>query len=812
MTAGGAAPGSKRTRSYDDPVASFARAWADADTPPDLHEFLPPGPGATEALIDLIRVDLQHRWLQAGTRKRLADYCAEFSDLEPSTLPADLVYEEFVIRRHSGERIDPDAYLREYPAQATELAKLLNVEEPDPSTRRVDVDGTATMNMAMDGTATMAVDGADATDQTVTRAMGGAATAALGGAATMAANPTLAPSADLTRTATRAGGVLSEPDIEHPLESVDVGQSVDDFDLLTVLGAGAFARVFLARQRSMQRLVAVKVSADHGTEPQTLARLDHDYIVRVFDQRVLPERRLRLLYMQFLPGGTLLGALRWVRATPPEQRNGQLLLDAVDAAMEEKGEIRPSDSSVRAEIAGLSWPETVAWLGRRLAEALEYAGRHGVLHRDVKPANILLTSEGVPKLADFNISYSRTVAGTSPVAYFGGSLSYMSPEQLAACHTDRADTPADLDTRSDIFALGVVLWELLTGNKPFGDDGAAGSDDTVIDAMLANRADGIGPAALSQLPEDCPAALSRVLTTALAPNPDDRWASAAELAQQFELCLDARARDLVDPPPGSWRLKLRPYVFPIVALAIGVPNALASVYNIYHNQTLIISKLSEDAQSEFQTVTAFVNVLLFPLAGALMVYVARRVISVPRGLRKGRVYDEQTLAQARSDTLLATDRIVWIAFGAWILAGLTFPISLQLVPGDVPAGAYLHIFGSLVVCGAIAVAYPFFLVTFFLVRSVYPIFLQQSKPTETDALQLRGLDRRSNFYLAVAASVPLLGVAGVTFIAPDDIPSVIVAVRVLCVLGILAFVGAYRLFRMLEEDLRALERVVAGGR
>ena len=253
---------------------------------------------------------------------------------------------------------------------------------------------------------------------------------------------------------------------------------MDDFDLLTGLGAGAFARVFLARQVSMQRLVAVKISADHGSEPQTLARLDHDYIVRIFDQRVLAQQRLKLLYMQFLPGGTLLGVLRWVRATPVEQRNGQLLLDAVDAAMEEKGEIRPSDSSVREEIASLTWPETVAWLGRRLAEALDYANSRGVLHRDLKPANVLLTAEGVPKLADFNISYSRNTAGTSPVAYFGGSLSYMSPEQLEACHPHRPGTAADLDTRADIFSLGVVLWELLTGAKPFDDAGAGAAATT----------------------------------------------------------------------------------------------------------------------------------------------------------------------------------------------------------------------------------------------------------------------------------------------------------------------------------------------
>ncbi|MFD4180617.1 protein kinase, partial [Rhodococcus sp. NPDC058514] len=188
--------------------------------------------------------------------------------------------------------------------------------------------------------------------------------------------------------------LIAKPVAQESLEDIDVGQRVDDFDLLMGLGRGAFARVFLARQRSMERLVAVKMSHDHGTEPQTLAQLDHDYIVRVFDQRVLADRQLKLLYMQYVPGGTLLGVLRRVQATAPADRSGQLLLDVIDESLESKGEIRPSDSSVRAEIAPLSWPETVAWLGRRLAEALDYAGKHGVLHRDIKPANVLLTAEG----------------------------------------------------------------------------------------------------------------------------------------------------------------------------------------------------------------------------------------------------------------------------------------------------------------------------------------------------------------------------------------------------------------------------------
>lgn len=796
----GADPGGSGGPRTDSRVAAFAAAWdsavLDAAAPPVLAEYLPDATTLRrEALVELIRVDLWERWVGRSaaehTRKHLRDYCGEFEELDPAALPAELIYEEFVIRRHSGERLDPGQCLSEHPAQASALRALLNADDPDQSTRRA---------AAPEPDATQAVN-----QETVLH------------------RGTPVSRADLTGTATALPSApssgIADPGRLDILDRIEVGRRIDDFDLLTGLGSGAFARVFLARQRSLQRLVAVKISADHGTEPQTLAQLDHDYIVRVFDQKLLDTqpgdrdaRRLRLLYMQFLPGGTLLGVLRWVRATAESERTGQLLLDAVDAAMEEKGEIRPTDSSVRAEIAALSWPETVAWLGRRLAEALDYAAEHGVLHRDVKPANVLLTAEAVPKLADFNISFSRNVEGTSPVAYFGGSLAYMSPEQLEACHPGMDRTAADLDTRSDIYSLGVVLWELLTGAKPFDDSTAEADgrgDDTTFEAMLERRTRGLDPAALNRVPPGTPTALLRILRACLDPDRDRRWSSGAGLAKQFELCLDPRARELVDPAPDSWRVRLRAWLVPVLTIAVGVPNVLASLYNIHHNQNLIVERLTEESQRTFTAATGTVNAVFFPLGFLLLVYLSRTMVSVPPGLRRGRRYDVATLRRARDQTLAFGDRAVVIPFAMWVIAGITFPFTLWLATGDIDGGAVVHFLASLVVCGAIAVSYPFFLANFYLVRCIYPIFLRHGAVDESDAVRLRGLARRSTRYLAVAASVPLLAVAGVTFLPPQDIPSVIVAVRVLCVGGIVAFIGSYVLFRALEADLKALERVVA---
>jgi serine/threonine protein kinase len=597
---------------------------------------------------------------------------------------------------------------------------------------------------------------------------------------------------------------------------IEVGQRLDDFDLLIELGSGAFARVFLARQLSLQRLVAVKISANRGNEPQTLAQLDHDYIVRVFDQRILRDRDWRLLYMQYLPGGTLLDLVQAIHRAERPPDSGQALLDAVDKALESRGEIRPTESITRTELATLSWPETVAWLGKRLAEALHYATSRGVLHRDIKLANVLLAPDCTPKLADFNISFARNVSGASPFDYFGGSLSYMSPEQLMACRPGHTQDAANLDTRSDIYSLAVVLWELLTGLKPFDDSAAQAAraesaglgDTTALELMLTTRAQGISSAALAELPTSCPAALRRVLLKALSSDRDQRWASGAELAEQLQLCLDPHARDLVDPPARSWRLRLRPFLLPIGLLAALIPNLLASVYNIEHNQLLIVSKLSEQAQGRFMLVTTVVNLIFFPIGIAVFVYWERYLILVPRRLRLGPAPPAEAVARARHDCLVAGDRVVFIAFSLWVLAGLTFPLAMEVAAGGIPGRSAIHFFGSLTVCGAIATAYPFFLFTFYIVRSIYPELVAYGQTNVREAEQLRALSRRLPRYLAIAASVPLLGVVAVTFLTAPEIAVVIVPIRVLCIGGIAGFVLAYWLSQQIESDIRALERVI----
>ncbi|MFF0817319.1 protein kinase [Rhodococcus sp. NPDC003318] len=587
---------------------------------------------------------------------------------------------------------------------------------------------------------------------------------------------------------------------------LQVGERLDDFDLVAELGHGAFARVFLARQTAMQRWVALKLSRNVGAEPQTLAQLDHPYIVRVYDQRVLEDRRLRALFMEYVPGGTLLDVVRMVRATPPQRRTGQLLLDSIDRELARKGVTGPGESSVRAEVAALSWPETVAWIGLRLAEALEYAREQGVLHRDVKPANVLLTAEGIPKLADFNVSSGDTVAVPGSTGVVAGSLAYMSPEQLAlsAGATSGADPGVRIDTRSDIYSLGVMMWELLTGERPFPDA------ETPAEA-LERRRSGVDEATAARLPEECPVALRRVLLTALEPQPDRRWSTGRKFARQFALCLDPRARGLVDPSPGSRRSAAVPWALPIVLAAIGIPNLLATAFNYYYNRETIIRTLSPAAQQSLEQVHLLIGVVAFPLGALLILWWCRLAITVPRDVQRGVVYDERTLGRARRATLALGHRAVVVAFTLWVVAGVLYPVSLQLVAGEIPPRTFTQLLTSLAVCGAVAVAYPYFFLTLYAVRSLYPVLLSHGEIHSDDGRDLRALGVLSTRYLAVAASVPLIGVAGLSFAGADRPGYVDLTVRLLCLGGIVGFIAVYQLFRRIDADLRALRRVVTLG-
>ncbi|RJO78449.1 serine/threonine protein kinase [Nocardia panacis] len=716
-------------------VAAFIGAWQTTGDPPDLAAHLPTDAALRRAaLIELIKVDLQHRWSRSRKGPSLADYRRKFPELDTAPLPPDLIFEEITARTRRDGPIDLTEYETQYPQQMSRISHRLD-------------------------------------DQNF-------------------------------RTT-----LLSDPTARTALDALAAGTTVDDFDLLIPLGQGAFARVFLARQRSLHRLVAIKISRDRGSEPQTLAQLDHDHIVRVFDQRQLADQHLKLMYMQYIPGGTLLGVLRHLHTIPVARRSGRTFLDAVDDAVAAGGVIETHPSPVRTEIARLTWPETVAWLGARLAAALNYADHHGVLHRDIKPANILLTVDGQPKLVDFNISFSAHIPGANPAAYFGGSLAYMSPEQLAACHPTMAADPADLDTRSDLYALGVVLWELLTGSLPFADNTGAGESDSSLARMIELRKQPVAARYEAALPADTPPILRHALLTCLSPDPADRHTNGADLAHQLELTLDRTARDLVDPPEHSIRARLRNRPMPVVTVSSILGQLIGGLYLMGHNTRLLQHALTASAWTQLHHLGLILIAVGYPLGVLLLLYWCRSVFVVPEGIRHGKRYDEPTLARARADTLACGDRIAAVAFMGWIAALGIFLLQLRHT-ADLSPGLLANLIASHVVAAAVAVVYTYFPVTFFVLRWYYPGLVAAGHTSHEDTVRLRRLARRLRVYLGVVASVPLLGVAtGLAFLSPAEQQLVTESLVALCVGGIVCFLLTLRVFYALDSDLRALYRI-----
>lgn len=582
------------------------------------------------------------------------------------------------------------------------------------------------------------------------------------------------------------------------------GERIDDFDLLARLGQGAFASVFLARQNSMQRLVALKVSADRGAEPQTLAQLDHDQIVRVYDQRLLPDRQMRLMYMQYLAGGTLQQVVDEVRRTSDGERNGGLLFAAIDRSLADRGESRPAEAPLRDRFAGAPWAEVVCWIGARLARGLDYAHRQGVLHRDIKPANVLLTADGAPKLADFNISFSSKLDGATPAAYFGGSLAYMSPEQLEACNVEHERTPDSLDGRSDLYSLGILLWELLTGARPFRDEQVQAGWSATLEQMTARRRAGLDRAHLALVARNWPPGLDQILERCLDPDTDRRHATGGELARHLELCLQPAARRLLSPPRADWRRVGRRHPIAGVVVAAILPNLVAAVFNYVYNDLEIVSHL-KGAEDVFWRTQLAINSVAFPLGIGLALALAWPVAAAVRRPALMAALSAQSLRRLRQRCLRLGHYAAAISLSLWLLAAPAYPIAISLGVAEVPAAAYLHFVASLTLCGMIASAYPFLGVSCLTVCCLYPALARLETMTRDDCDSLQRLGRGSWIYLLVAASVPMLSVAVLVLIDSQAR----FALGLLAAGGVVGLASAFWLFRTLQADLAALT-LVAG--
>jgi eukaryotic-like serine/threonine-protein kinase len=259
------------------------------------------------------------------------------------------------------------------------------------------------------------------------------------------------------------------------------------YEIVAELGRGAMGVVYKARDPQIDRLVAVKTVSLSGQEPdeekefrlrfmheaKAAGRLHHPGIVGIFDVGENSENHDPYIVLEYIAGESL--------------------------------------NRILAREKKLPLP-TVLQLVEEVAEALDYAHAQGVIHRDIKPGNILVTKGGHAKIADFGIAKLNLAHFTLPGKVLG-TPAYMSPEQLSG---------EGVDGRSDLFSLGVILYAIVTGHSPFQGDSA-----TTVCFKVANRE----PVAASALDLTLPRELDDVISCAMAKNPEERYQRGAELAE-----------------------------------------------------------------------------------------------------------------------------------------------------------------------------------------------------------------------------------------------------------------------------------------
>ena len=330
----------------------------------------------------------------------------------------------------------------------------------------------------------------------------------------------------------------------------------------------------------------------------------------------------------------------------------------------------------REALAEMDAVETTAWIGARLGEALDFAHQRGVLHRDIKPANILVSPYGRPMLADFNISSQQV---EEPSEMFGGTIAYMAPEHLDAFNPADDTTEASVTGRADIYSLGMVLDELLQGKRP-----QLSIDPRV---SMADRLRKLSDYRRQRPPcsqVDVPGArktLEQTICRCLAPYPDERFNSGAELAEQLEGCRQLRQAERALPPATGIvpAIIARPFLW--FVLLVVLPQLVASAINISYNMTQIVGQLSEPQQTMFMNLVTYYNLAIYPVAFGLFVWAYVPVRRTWREMHGRAPLAPGRVAAARKQALRLPLWVAGLTAAGWLPGGLLFPAIISARTG-----------------------------------------------------------------------------------------------------------------------------------
>ena len=379
-----------------------------------------------------------------------------------------------------------------------------------------------------------------------------------------------------------------EPISEHEL----IGQKLGDFEVLSLIGTGGMGAVFLARQISLDREVALKIIGDISgsrkttlerfkREAKVLAKISHPNIVPVYE---VGEQGLYSYFaMEYIQGVSLDKILVAIRSAQGKEKANNVFKKCLAGQISYYNNVSNSENSNGAEI-DTDYIVAISKIIISIANALDSAHKKGILHRDIKPSNILITSDGTAKLVDFGLAKAESQQTVTMTGEFFGTPSYVSPEQIRK--------PDTVDCRSDVYSLAATYYECLTLHAPF--------EGNTINETLTHviSRDAVPPK------KYCPRLSSdfnTILLHALEKAPEDRYQTALDFSADIQNVLNfkpitAKRPSITRRAYKTWRRN------PIKITMVGI--SIITIVLVYFvlSQSLNLSKFEEQLKTRQQVV------------------------------------------------------------------------------------------------------------------------------------------------------------------------------------------------------------------
>ncbi|ADB18112.1 serine/threonine protein kinase [Pirellula staleyi DSM 6068] len=413
-----------------------------------------------------------------------------------------------------------------------------------------------------------------------------------------------------------SGNLAADRSVAKPLA---IGQPLGDFQLVRQIGRGGMGVVYEAIQLSLSRKVAVKVLPFAAAldarqlqrfrnEAQAAAALHHAHIVPVYG--IGHERGVHFYVMQLIAGNNLASLIDRMRLEAlGKSHDGysdtEILPPSEPAAPQSQIETGPTagaELTTRRVHQKKEYFRSAAKMIAQAADALDYAHSLGIVHRDVKPANILVDESGSIWVADFGLAQIQTDHGLTHTGDLLGTLRYMSPEQAAG-------RSGQIDHRTDVYSLGATLYELLTLRSLFEAD----NRQSLLCQILENE-----PRSLRSCERSIPKELETITLKALAKSPSDRYASAREMCDDLQrylsdLPIRARKPTLLERV-SKWGRRHRGIVIAAVStlalLVAGLTIAVGMTASAYQRERVKAAEAAKQfdrAEQNFQQARAAVD-------------------------------------------------------------------------------------------------------------------------------------------------------------------------------------------------------------